>query len=60
MQNIEINFYNVKIIKDYCLIGDNKNPLHYFTIVFADNSEKRVGMKNEDFIKFHSLYYKLK
>jgi len=60
MQNMEINFYNVKILKDYCYIDNFKNPLHYITIVFRDNSEKRVGLNDEEFTRFHSWYYKLK
>jgi len=60
MENIEINFYKVKIVKDYFFFDDKINPLHYITIVFKDNTERRVGMKLEDFVKFHSLYYKLK
>jgi len=59
MENLEVNFYKIKVIKDYLLLED-KVPLHFITIVFNDNTEKRIALKSEDFIKFHSLYYKLK
>ena len=56
---IEIDFYKIKKIVGYHQ-KERKPPIHCFTIIYSDDSEKYVSLNDEDHNIFRSEYNKIK